>query len=45
MRSNYPVRKALSWISGIDVGSLAASLLINADAVKDRILITRGWSA
>jgi NAD(P)-dependent dehydrogenase (short-subunit alcohol dehydrogenase family) len=26
--------KALSWISGVDVGSLAASLLINADAVK-----------
>jgi NAD(P)H dehydrogenase (quinone) len=34
--------KALSWISGVDVGSLAASLLINADAVKDRILIAGG---
>jgi NAD(P)H dehydrogenase (quinone) len=34
--------KALSWISGVDVGSLAASLLIDADAVKDRILIA-GW--
>lgn len=34
--------KALSWVSGVDVGSLAASLLINVDAVKDRILIAGG---
>jgi NAD(P)H dehydrogenase (quinone) len=34
--------KALSWISEVDVGSLAASLLINADGVKDRILIAGG---
>jgi len=34
--------KALSWISGVDVGSLAASLLLNADAVKDRLLIAGG---
>jgi NAD(P)H dehydrogenase (quinone) len=34
--------KALSWISGVDVGSLAANLLINTDAVKDRILIAGG---
>ena len=34
--------KALSWISGADAGSLAASLLIDADVVKDRILIAGG---
>src|SRR5271154_1958560 len=34
--------KALSWISGVDVGRLAASLLINAGAVKDRILVAGG---
>jgi NAD(P)H dehydrogenase (quinone) len=34
--------KALSWISGADVGSMAASLLIDANAVKDRILIAGG---
>jgi NAD(P)H dehydrogenase (quinone) len=33
---------SLSWISGTDVGSLAASLLINANVVKDRILIAGG---
>jgi NAD(P)H dehydrogenase (quinone) len=34
--------KALSWISGADVGSMASSLLIDADAVRDRILIAGG---
>jgi NAD(P)H dehydrogenase (quinone) len=34
--------KPLTWISGADVGSLAANLLLNADLVKDRILIAGG---
>ena len=34
--------KALSWISGADVGALAANLLIDTNVVKDRILIAGG---
>jgi NAD(P)H dehydrogenase (quinone) len=34
--------RALSWISGADVGALAANLLIDTNVVKDRILIAGG---
>jgi NAD(P)H dehydrogenase (quinone) len=34
--------KPLSWISGIDVGALAAHLLIDTNVVRDRILIAGG---
>jgi NAD(P)H dehydrogenase (quinone) len=34
--------KALSWISGEDVGAMAAELLINEDHATDRILIAGG---
>ncbi len=34
--------KPLSWISGIDVGALAAHLLIDTDVVRDRIIIAGG---
>jgi uncharacterized protein YbjT (DUF2867 family) len=34
--------KPLSWISGIDVGAIAARLLIDTSVVRDRIIIAGG---
>jgi NAD(P)H dehydrogenase (quinone) len=34
--------KPLSWISGIDVGAMAAQLLIDTNVVRDRIIIAGG---